>query len=239
MIYLVSVSSNNILEYSDYLKIIEDIESQITTKDKVIIVTSSKNNYSENKLESILKENINTPKTIVDTMLSLNEIESACYLSLYLNKNKKTNKLLMPHQIPIVCDKTVEYIEMNNIIYTLTKCQYLIIPGNYGITRCLDYIMYNNDSPESLIVYLYNELLKRKYKTKVHLYKPIEQLNFVDGLNYSTNEKVHNINYLEIDNYKNALERYISIDVINNIKLNKLKLTIGNRFLKGTTIIGN
>ena len=176
MIYLVSISSENILEYSYYNKIIEDINSVISIKDKVIIVTSARYNSSENLLEDILKLNINTSKTIIDTMLSLKELESASYLSLYLDKNKINNILLMPHQIPLVTDNTIDYIEMNNVIHSLTKCQYLVIPGNFGITRKLDYNMYNNDVPESLSIYIYKELVKRKYKVKSHLYKPIEKI---------------------------------------------------------------
>ena len=165
-------------------------------------------------------------------MLSLKELESASYLSLYLDKNKINNILLMPHQIPLVTDNTIDYIEMNNVIHSLKKCQYLVIPGNFGITRKLDYNMYNNDVPESLSIYIYKELVKRKYKVKSHLYKPIEKI-------CNNNELIENIKFIEIDDYKDILERYIPIEVIDLIKLNKLTISIGNKFLQGTYIIGN
>ena len=121
---------------------------------------------------------------------------------------------------------------MNNVIHSLTKCQYLVIPGNFGITRKLDYNMYNNDVPESLSIYIYKELVKRKYKVKSHLYKPIEKIS-------NNNELIENIKFIEIDDYKDILEGYIPIEVIDLIKLNKLTISIGNKFLQGTYIIGN
>ena len=55
----------------------------------------------------------------------------------------------------------------------------------------------------------------------------------------NNNELIENIKFIEIDDYKDILERYIPIEVIDLIKLNKLTISIGNKFLQGTYIIGN
>ncbi len=236
MIYLVSISSENIKDYKDYNKIIDDIKNKILSKDKVIIITSPCKNLSEQQLEDLLKRNINESKNIIDNVLILKEVESSSYLSIYLELNNSKNILLLPHQIPIVCDQKIEYIEFNNIMYNLTKCQCLIIPGNYGINRNLNYIYYTTDSPETLMFYIYKEFLKRKYKVSAHIYKQVEQIQSFDELDYPTGKKIEHIKLSEINKYNKILAKYMLEDLIECIKVNKLKLTIGNKFLQGTTI---
>ena len=237
MIYLVSISSENIKNYQDYKKVIDDVKEHLTSKDKVIVITSSMKNSSEQQLEDILKQNINTSKKVIDTILSLKEIESASYLAIFLEQMNYNNILLLPHQIPIVCDGTIEYVEINSILQNLAKCKYLVIPGNYGINRNLNHVCYVSDEPELLLVYIYNELTKRRYKVSAHIYKEIEKINVLDELEYKTNDMVDTIKLTEIEKYQKTLERYLPNDLIDYIKLNKLKLTIGNKFLQGTKII--
>ena len=236
MIYLVSISSKNITDYSDYIKVINQIKEVLTLKDKVIIITSSIKDSSEIELERILKLNINTSKIQIDTLLSLKEIEAASMLSIYLELEDIKHVMLLPCQIPLIVESEIEYVEINNLLLHLSKNQYVIIPGNFGITKQLNPCFYGTDTPELLLCYIYKELIKRRYKVKAHIYKSCNKLTTIDSLNYPTNDLLDYLKLSDLDTYSNTLDKYFQHETIELIKTYKLLLTIGDTFLEGTKI---
>ena len=167
-----------LINYESYHIIHQDIQQQIKSNDKIIIITSSLKNESSILLEKILKTNINTSNDLIDLILSNKEIESSGFLGLYLTKINQNYQILTPYQIPlIVNNEEIEYLEINNILSVLSKHKYLILPGNFGISKTLVPQFYGSDEPEYLAFFIYNELKKRNLKCCCHIYKDISKFN--------------------------------------------------------------
>ena len=237
MIYVISISSEMLNDTNDYQNIVTEIKQTINCEDKVIIVTSSFKDEVPNTLEEILKININTNQNIIDLILSQIEIKSAGWLGVCLEKNNLQCKIMTPYQIPILInDHTIEYVEMNNILSSLAKSNFIIIPGNYAINRTLSSIYYGENNAEYLALYIYKELKVRKLKTSCHIYKKYDKISLTDGNDYKTNEYVDVINKDNFQVSKNALSNLFTQNTIDLITKYKLNITLGNKLLKGTTI---
>lgn len=193
-----------LIDYDNYELLINDLLNKIKQEDKVIVVTSSLKNQSSLLLEQILKTDINTPNELINLILSNKEIESSGFLGLYLNKLKINYKILTPYQIPIlVNDDEIEYVEINNILSSLSKTKVLIIPGNIGISKNLVSQYYGSEGPEYLAFYLYKELKKRKLKSSCYIYKSV-----VNNECYFSNKvndliRKNNLTYTIYDNLLN------------------------------------
>lgn len=231
MIYIVSMCSKILKDFDSIKLIYEDIKNKITEKDKVIIISSALEDQSTFELEKILKLHIDTTKQTIDALLSLKELESAYYINLFLEKENTLSCVLTPYQIPILIkNEQIEFIEMNNILMTLSKTKYLIIPGNFGINKHLIPKLLDIDHAERTALYIYKELIKRRLKTTCHIYKEFEKVPVFDIDRAITN------NYFDKITDTSSLNEIFDQDTILLIKENKLNFTIGNTLCQGTHV---
>ena len=233
MIYIVSLCSKILKDFTSLKTIHDDIEKKITEKDKVIIVSSSFKDQSTSELEKILKLNIDIKQSTLDAILSLKELESAYYIKMLLEKDNISSSVLTPYQIPILINnEEIEFIEMNNILMALSKTKYLIIPGNFGINKHLIPIILDIDHAEITSLYIYKELIKRRLKTICHIYYELDKIpKFDENMNitdsYEDNITINNIHSLSAI-FNKSTQQFI--------KENKLKFTIGNTLFQGTHV---
>lgn len=231
MIYIVSMCSKILKDFNSIKLIYEDINNKITEKDKVIIISSALEDQSTFELEKILKLHIDTTKQTIDALLSLKELESAYYINLFLEKENTSSSVLTPYQIPILIkNEQIEFIEMNNILMTLSKTKYLIIPGNFGINKHLIPKLLDIDHAERTALYIYKELIKRRLKTTCHIYKEFKKVPVFDMDRALTNS------YFDKITDTSSLNEIFDQDTILLIKENKLNFTIGNTLCHGTHV---
>lgn len=242
MIHIITISSSIIEDIESFKEIIQEIENIKQAKDKIIITISAYKNEKSTTLENILKLNINTTAKLIDSIMVFNEQKSAYYLSLYLDLNDIKNQVLTATQIPILTNNdfgnsVIEHIEINSILETLTKNEIVIIPSNQGITRKLEATTFGNNGSDLTALYIYKELIRRRLKTKCHIYKMIDGIYLLDKYESITDNLIDEVK-LSSNNpeHLKSLNNLLSTNAINLIKKYQLTLTIGKKIYQGTKI---
>lgn len=235
MIYITTICSE-IADNINYQKIINEIECNTKDNDKVIVITSAPTIVLEQLVIDMLKQNIDDKDQI--ELLALKEQETACHFYINLKRQNIPSVILYPHQIPIIASTNeIEYVELMNILSKLVNHKYVIIPGNFGITKYLNNMFYGSNQTYKLGVYIYDKIKSKKLKVQLHIYTKADGIMLYDEFNNITKTKLDQIKKDEIRNIRSTLDQVLDSKTLDKVINKQIELSIGNKFLDGTKII--